>query len=572
MDTNTQKGMWKRTIGIFRNIKIPWPLYLLEVILGIISTKVALLYIPYEADLKLGNIEDPKVVWGYIGFLLLASVMTIASRIPSFYAEAIVERNLQDKLIHRSVHLPMKYFESHASKIVSWITQDCSFANGLLSAIIGFITGMVSTYMSVTTMSDIDTTMLYIVPFIFVYVLFSTWMEGKLLFLRQRRERTADAELTAYLSEHLSFITQIKQLHSQKEEAQRGQEAIRKFYNAEIYQAILTLVNGFVSGSLTNIITILVFLLGVPKVKDGSITINELAAFQSYILIVYQSFSSLPGIYTDFMYYNGQLFYIAALMDKKEEVYQRKRSMDREDQDICFDHVTFGYGKEATIKDVSFTIPKGKMTVIVGTNGSGKTTLFKLLERFYTPDQGKVLFGSDDAESIHLQEWRQSMAYVLQEAQLFNGTIRDNINYGMDRMVAQEETESATKVACAHEFIRELPGGYDYVIGENGCKLSAGQRQRIAIARAIMLDPAYLLLDEATCNMDVQCEKSVTEALMKLMEHRTTVMITHDMKLLDRADHIIVLKDGCVEAEGTRDETEANSPTLRQLKVASSGS
>lgn len=431
MNNKTEKGMWKRTFKLFSNIKIPWHLYLLEVVFGIFSTKVALLYVPYQTDLKLGNVENEKLLWGYIGLLLLATVANIISRIPSFYASSIVGRNLQNKLINRSLRLPMKSFEKNGSQIVSWITQDCEFANGLITSIVGFITGVAATIMSVSSMSAIDDTMIYLVPFIFAYIIFSTWFEGKMLFLRERRGRSATSELTAYLSEHLGFFTQIKQLHSKNEEIDRGKAAITRYYKAEVYQALLTLVNNFVSGSLTNIISILIFVLGVPKVNNGTITIAELAAFQSYILIAYQNLSSIPGVYTSLMYYNGQLFYISKLMAEKEECYDREQTMDMPDRSIAFENVSFGYGENKIIENASFTIPQGKTTVLVGPNGSGKTTLFKLIERFYTPDGGKIRFGEYDVEDINLQEWRQSIAYVLQEPQLFNGTVRDNINYGI---------------------------------------------------------------------------------------------------------------------------------------------
>lgn len=568
MNNKTQKGMFKRTFGLFRNIRIPWPLYILQAVLGIISTKVMLLYIPYESKLKLGNINDPGILWGYIGLVLLMVAAQIIAQVPSFYSSAIVSRNLQNKLISRSVRLPMKSFESSASQIVSWITQDCAYADGLLTSIVGFLTGIAATFMSVSNLSAIDKTMVYLVPIILVYILFSTWLEGKLMFLRERKGRSANAELTAYLSEHLGFFTQIKQLHSEKDELTRGKASIKKFYMADVYQALMTLCGNLVSGSVTDIITILVFVLGAAKVNDGSITLTDLAAFQSYILIAYQSISSFPSLYTSLMYYNGQLFYISGLMSEKEEVYDRVRSMDMEDQDLEFRNVTFGYGDEPVVKNASFTIPKGKVTVIAGPNGSGKTTVFKLIERFYTPDSGEMYFGEYKAEDIHLQEWRQSIAYVLQDPQLFNGTIRDNINYGMSREVLPEETESAARLACADEFIKELPGGYDFVIGDNGNRLSAGQRQRIAIARAVMLDPSYLLLDEATCNMDIYSEKSVTEALFKLMDGRTTVMISHDMKMLEKADHVVVINNGTIEAEGTKDEAVKNSPTLQKLIAA----
>ncbi len=213
-------------------------------------------------------------------------------------------------------------------------------------------------------------------------------------------------------------------------------------------------------------------------------------------------------------------------------------------------------------KKISLTIPKGKLTVLVGPNGSGKTTLFKLLERFYTPTSGSIRFGDYPAQEMNLQEWRQSFAYVLQDPQLFDASIRDNIAYGMDRAVSDEEIMSAARIAMADGFIAQLPGGLDFMIGENGCNLSAGQRQRVALARALMLDPAYLLLDEATCNMDHAGERMVTDAILKLMEGRTTVMISHNMEILERADHVVVLNQGHVEADGTREEALAASETF----------
>ena len=565
MKKQSSKGVFRRTVKLYTSIRIPWHLYLAQVLLGIVSAKVALLYIPYLSEIKLGNIETPGVIWSYLGTVLLMYICGVLSTVPTFYARLIVGRNLQRKLISHVLRLPMRVYEKDASNMVSWITKDCSYADGLIGAVVGFLTGVFSAVMTVGQMSAIDTTLLVIVPAIVVYVIFSTWLEGKIMFLRQRAGKLADAKLTAFFAEHLGFLLNVKQLHTEKEESQYGKKAIEQYYRTDVYMAVLTLLNSFVSGSLTSVINITIFVLGVPMVRDGKLGMTELVAFQNYILLAYQYLNTLPGIYTQFMYYNGELFYIAKLMDEKEEVYQRQRGMDTPDQDIAFEHVSFSYGDKSVLKDISFTIPKGSVTAIVGPNGSGKSTVFKLLERFYEPDEGKLLFGSECVVDIHLREWRQSMTYVLQEPQLFDGTIRENIAFGMDRDVTDEEVINAAKLACADGFIREFPEGYDYVIGDNGAKLSAGQRQRIAIARAVMMDPAYLLLDEATCNMDIYSEKEVTEALMKLMRGRTTIMITHDMSLLEHADQIVVLKDGVIEACGPVDEIKQSSKTLQAL-------
>ncbi len=207
----------------------------------------------------------------------------------------------------------------------------------------------------------------------------------------------------------------------------------------------------------------------------------------------------------------------------------------------------------------------GKITAVVGENGSGKTTLFKLIERFYEPNEGMISFGDTDVSDINLDEWRKSIGYVLQNAQLFDGTIRENIAYGVEREVSDEEIMAAAAQAGADEFINSMPEGLDFIVGDDGSRLSAGQRQRIAIARSIMVDPSYLLLDEATSNMDIYAKEEVTRALLRLMEGRTTVMITHDMNMVIKADHIIVLKDGSVEAQGSPEEVKKNSVTYNRL-------
>ncbi len=563
------KGMLGKFVKLYSNIRVPWHLYVLQVLLGAVSTKVALMYVPYQSELKAGNIEDTSILWGYILCMLLMVVASIAERIPSFYSTAIISRNTRNKLIDHSLRLPMRSYERSASQMVSWITQDSGQVDGLIGAVVGFLTGIISVFMTVDQLAMIDKTMIALVPFVLAYIIFDAWLEGKAMFLRQRMGRRAISELTAFFAEHLGFFVQIKQLHTRRDELARGSKAIDEYYKLDVRQALLTLVVGLVGGSLTRVISILVFVMGVPMVRDGRIGLPELAAFESYILFAYQSLSSIPSLYTSFQYYKGELFYVTNLMAEPEERYQRQRSMDTPDQDITFDSVTFAYDEEKPVlKNVSFTIPKGKVTMVAGPNGSGKSTAFKLLERFYTPDSGSIRFGQYQAEDIHLGEWRQSFSYVLQDPQLFNGTIRENIVYGLNREATDAEVANAAKLACAEEFIQELPGGYDFVIGDNGGRLSGGQRQRIAIARALLLDPAYLLLDEATCNMDIYSEKSVTDALLHLMEGRTTVMISHDMSMLDRADNVVVLNNGVVEASGPRADVERTSPTLQKLIAA----
>lgn len=568
MKKEATKGMWKRTFSLLGKFTIPWHLYVIQVLLGIVTAKVALLYVPYYSALETGNLDGGNLA-GYFWFALLNCVVAIIANIPGFYAAAMVTRGLQKKMVGHALRLPMKEYEEHASNLVSWINNDCVNMDGFIQSIVSFITGIVAIVMASSSIGELDTRMISLIPVIVILLILFTLLEGWLMFLKERRAKRANSELTAYFAEHLSYLEQIKQMHSEQSEIAISAAAIKKYYHADLYCSMLNLISGITSGSLTNVVTIMVFVLGVPLVRKGVIDLESLAAFQGYILFAYQQLASIPQTYTSFMFYNGSLFYIANLMDMKEEVTQRESGMDREDEDIVFENVSFSYQADTPILEkLNFEIPKGKVTAIVGPNGSGKSTIFKLLERLYTPQDGRILFGGDDVESIHLNEWRQSFAYVLQEPQLFNGTIRENIVYGMDREVSDDELLAVAKLTCVDDFAKDFPEGYDYVIGENGIRLSTGQRQRIAIARALMLDPAYLLLDEATCNMDVYSEKKVINALFKLMENRTTLMITHDMRMLERVDHVVVINDGKVEAFGPKEKAIKESDTLQKFMIA----
>lgn len=228
--------------------------------------------------------------------------------------------------------------------------------------------------------------------------------------------------------------------------------------------------------------------------------------------------------------------------------------MDVADADIILDHVDFSYQTAKVLSNLNCSIPKGKITAIVGTNGSGKSTLFKLLERMYNPTAGKIYFGDKDITEFSLSSWRKSFAIVAQEKPLLSGTIRENIMYGVERKVTEEELIHVAKMANIYDFVMNTPGQFDAQVGPGGSNFSGGQQQCIAIARAMMRNPDYLLLDEATSNLDVKSEQQVTEALNNLMEGRTTILIAHNYSATIFADQVIVLCDGEIQAVGTPKE------------------
>ena len=559
------KGMWRRTLKIYGSFRLPFHLYIIEFVLGIVSTKVALMYMPYLSKMQTGNIIGNDTVAKYVLFVLLNVAVSFVSTIPTLYAGNIVIRRLQNKLLHKIIRMPVKKYEQEgASELISHVTSDSEYVNQLITSVIGFITGIVTAFMTLSEMNKLNSRLSWILFPVMGYVILSTWLEGKLSFLSQRRLRKAYSGTMSFFAEHTGSLLNIKQLNAQDIELKLGKKAVDIMYKGDLYAAALGIFSTFVSGSITTIVAIIIFTFGAADVRNGQITIEELNTFYNLMLAAYGAVSVLPSIYIDLMRANGTMFYVGQMVDGEEESYKREKGMDCPDSDITFDNVSFAYDDRNILDKVSLTIPVGKITAVVGENGCGKTTLFKLIERFYEPSEGTISFGNTDVSKINLDEWRKSIGYVLQNAQLFDGTIRENIAYGMEREVSDEEIMAAAAQAGADEFINAMPEGLDFTVGDDGSRLSAGQRQRIAIARSIMVDPSYLLLDEATSNMDIYAKEEVTKALLNLMKGRTTVMITHDMNMVKKADHIIVLKDGVVEAQGSRDEVET-SITYKRL-------
>ena len=232
--------------------------------------------------------------------------------------------------------------------------------------------------------------------------------------------------------------------------------------------------------------------------------------------------------------------------------------------EIHFDGVRFAYGEEPVLKGIDLRIRRGEMVAFVGFTGAGKSTLVNLLPRFFDPTAGRVAIDGTDLRDVTLRSLRSQIGLVTQDTMLFNDTVRNNIAYGCEN-ASQEQVEAAARAAYADEFIRELPEGYDTVIGESGSGLSGGQRQRLAIARALFKDPPILILDEATSHLDSEAEALVQKALLNLMQGRTALVIAHRLSTVQRADRILVMREGTVAEEGTHDELLARGGIYRRL-------
>ena len=307
---------------------------------------------------------------------------------------------------------------------------------------------------------------------------------------------------------------------------------------------------------LTSLGTVIVVGVGGLLAMNGKILTSDIVGFFVYLSLFYQPLAVLARLVEDVQTSLAGARRVAEVLDSKSEIEESPDAYDLSsvEGNISFEHVSFDYiNGEHVLKDISFTAKKGQMIAIVGPTGVGKTTIVSLLERFYDPLSGKITIDGHNLKDITLHSLRNNISLVLQDVFLFNGTIEENIAYGVENYT-RENVVDAAKTAYADEFISKMPNGYDTVVGERGVRHSGGQKQRIAIAMAVLRNTPILILDEATSSVDTETESNIQEAVEKLMGNRTIIVIAHRLTTVMKADNIIVLEKGSIVEQGTHKE------------------
>jgi ABC-type multidrug transport system fused ATPase/permease subunit len=330
--------------------------------------------------------------------------------------------------------------------------------------------------------------------------------------------------------------------------------------------ALVTASNNQAALVITGAAAALMLYLGTSRVLDGRLSIGDLLVFMGYLTALYAPVSALGtavGYGVAVVTRSRRVFQI---LDSDEEVPERADAVTLKQArgEVVFEDISFGYGAEAILRNVSFKAHPGQITAIVGATGAGKTSLVSLLSRFYDPQGGRILLDGHDLRDLSLKSLRENVSLVLQDPFLFPLSVADNIAFGRPGATRQEIIEAAT-AAHAHDFIEQLPDGYDTVLSERGGQLSGGERQRIAIARAVLKNAPVLVLDEPTSALDAHTEGRIFEALSRLMKDRTTFIISHRLSTIRRADQILALADGRVVERGTHESLLAAGRTYAYL-------
>ncbi len=557
-EAKKQKG-WRQFIRLVQQTKPSKLMIGIALALSLGTTGVALLVPLFTKnlinDFSVSSLNAERITLLVVAIIVQALASGFSIYLLNRIGQSVVA-GIRDQLWKKLLVLPVSYFDDHPSgETVSRMTNDTTVVKGLISEhLSNFVTGIISIVGSMIVLFVLDwkmTLLMFTAIPLSVLILMPL---GKKMHKISKGMQDETASFTAVLQQVLTEIRLVKASNAEALEYQNGQKGIQKLFQFGLKEAKIQALIAPLMSFVMMALLVLILGYGGMRVSSGALTAGALVAFIMYLFQIIMPMAQLASFFTQFQKATGATERIISILDSAEEE-DAKQHVQNMSQSISVDHLNYSYNNgEQVLKDISFNVEAGKVTAIVGPSGSGKTTLFSLFERFYKPQEGSISIGGTSINDFTLLSWRSQIGYVSQESPIVSGTIRDNICYGINRDITDDELNQVAKMAYADQFISELPNGYDTEVGERGMKLSGGQRQRIAIARAFLRNPKILMLDEATSSLDSKSEKVVQQALNHLMKGRTTIVIAHRLSTVIGSDQIIFLEKGKITGSGTHKE------------------
>lgn len=563
------KEAFQSLLGIYKFI-IPYRWQFTVGIISLVLSSVTLLSFPLVSG-ELIDVASGKSSWmgnniNTIALLLLGVffIQSIFSFIRVYLFAQVNEKSMADvrlSLYSKLMSLPMTFFDTHRSgELISRITADVSLLQNTFSTTLAEFLRQIATLLIGTIV------ILLMAPKLtgFMLATFPVLVIMAVLFgknIRKLSKATQDqlADANIIVEETLQAIKEVKAFTSELFEIKKYNSALTRVVNTALKAAVFRgLFISFVIFVLFGGIVAVIW-FGASLVASGDITVGELISFILYTTLIGGSIAGLGDLYGQIQKAVGASERVLNILAQQEELdptqYYRPQDQVHIQGDISFSEVSFSYPTRKDmmiLKGINFTIHQGEKIALVGHSGAGKSTITQLLLRFYQPDSGQIFVDDKNIETFNLVEYRKHIGIVPQEVILFGGTIKENIKYGKPG-ASHDEIEEAARKANALDFIRSFPENFDTRVGERGVKLSGGQRQRIAIARAILNNPKILILDEATSSLDAESEYLVQQALDRLMENRTTIIIAHRLATIKKVNKIYVIKDGAIVESGTHE-------------------
>lgn len=556
---------------VLKKIK-PYTGYLILAILSAVISVSLTLYIPVLTGNAIDNIIDKGNVnfENIIQILIYIGIgiagVTVFQWMMNYFTNIIsykTVRDLRREVFRKFNNVPLSYIDTHShGDLISRVINDIdAVGDGLTQMFLQLFSGIVTIVGTLIFMLFINWKIAIAVVVLTPLSLFVAAFIGKLSHRRFVRQQTLQGEISSYVEEHIGNQRIVKAFSYE----QRAFEEFEK-YNTELYDVgFKAQFAGALANPSTRLVNAFVYaavgILGAVTAISGGITVGQLSCFLTYANQYTKPFNEVTGVLTQLQTAIAAADRVFEVLEAEDETPDPENAKKLSDckGNIKIENVYFSYTKDKPlITDFSLNAKSGTHIAIVGPTGCGKTTFINLLMRFYDATSGKISVDGVNIMNMKRDDLRKVYGMVLQDSWLFSGTIMENLRYGNEN-ATNEEVIAAAKAAYAHSFIRRMPNGYNTVISEGGGNLSQGQKQLLCIARAMLTNPAVLILDEATSSIDTLTESRVQKAFAKMMKGRTSFVVAHRLSTIKESDIILVMKDGNIIEQGSHDELIAKN-------------
>jgi subfamily B ATP-binding cassette protein MsbA len=480
--------------------------------------------------------------------------------------------DIQNDLFKHMIRLDLKFFsDNHSGSLVARMISDVQVMRAALAdSMTGVGKNLMTLIILVGVMFYRDWILALAAFTIFPLAAFYVARLGKKLRLISNRTQDAISHMTSGLAQAFQAIRQVRAFGREKFEEKRAFQTLVKVRDFNIKNTKTSNLSTPINDVLVGIILFGIISYGGFQVVKGASSAGDIMSFIAAFLMAYEPMKKLAKLNNNVNIGLGAADRVMNVMDMPVGIEKNNRApalKTKKAMDIEFSNISFAYDDgETVLNTVNVTAKAGQVTALVGPSGGGKTTILNMIPRFFDPVEGDILVNGQNTQKVSLKSLRKNIAWVSQEVVIFDDSVMDNIAYGLDG-ASEKDIIKAAKSAFAHDFITDLPNGYQTQLGENGSTLSGGQRQRIALARAFLKNAPILLLDEATSALDNDSERFIQDSLEKLQKGRTTIVIAHRLSTIENADNIIVLDKGQVVEQGTHTQLiRKKSGLYKQLR------
>ncbi len=553
------KFSFKSFLGLINQAKPKYVYLIIGILFASISSAITV-YVPKLAQSLINQfsqgIDYALLIKVVILFVLSAIISALGGTILGIFGEQVIA-NLRKNLWSKLTTLSVTYYDTAKSgEVASRLVNDTSQVKQLLANVFpqtfaAVITLVGSVYMMFRMEWHMTLAMVIVVP-LAMLLMIPVFKFGSVI---GHQRQDALSEFSGIATETLSEIRLVKTSNAEQQVQKRANTEVQKLFKVGKKEALF---DAIMQPFMMMVMMSMIFGLlayGMHRIATGAMQIGTLMSFLMYLFNMIGALPMLAQLFTEMAKAAGSTKRVSELLEQIPEDFTSGEAVDLSGKTLVASHVDFAYDTDNQIlRDVSFEAKSGQVIAFAGPSGGGKSTVFSLLERFYTPTNGQIKIDGQEISDFNLTDYRKQIGFVSQDSAIMAGTIRDNLTYGLDMVFTDDELWHVLSLAYAKDFVAEMPDQLMTDVGERGVKISGGQRQRLAIARAFLRDPKILMLDEATASLDSESEMMVQAALANLMRGRTTLVIAHRLATIVDSDKIYFIEKGEVTGAGSHDE------------------